>query len=576
MLNRMFANINLKSVALFCATLLTLPSVEVCASVKNVLHVAKWGNDNSDGSANAPFLTIKKAAAIADVGDTICIEGGTYEEENIVAAADLITFMPLSSNDKVIVKHPATEVTSSSIFKLKDVKNVSIKGLYFEDYLYGNAILIIGGEGNIVSDCHFYSIGTAEESPSPGMSMIRIASGSKLNSIVNNSLVDIYGDGVSIDNATNNIVAYNTFNNFHGKKRNWSATSEYSSAIKCDDTTHGRNLFAFNLGENLKNLVWTDRDGSENIVLRNECTDSEILFFNESRCKGNIAQENIALNMTAYAYQSAQYSTGFTLDARWIHNVAYNSRGGFYLHKSKRDEVRGNIAVGNDTDNFTLTDIAKADSCGPRITDYNLWEDTSLFVDADNGDFAIAPSSVARGAGYKGVDLGAYPVCGNSIVGFSEDRQGGEATTVQFDSLISVAPRGESMTISVILSRPAENSITVRISQIAGEAIADEDYVLDGEIITFAKGESKKSVSITLSGKSRYEELLALALSSDDADICGRSLHMIRIKANEEYASDIDGVTIDDNCPKIKKLLTPKGIVIEMRGRSYDVAGKRF
>ena len=45
-----------------------------------VFHVAKWGCDRNSGAESAPFLTISKAAAIAQPGDTVCVHVGVYRE----------------------------------------------------------------------------------------------------------------------------------------------------------------------------------------------------------------------------------------------------------------------------------------------------------------------------------------------------------------------------------------------------------------------------------------------------------------------------------------------------------------
>lgn len=43
-------------------------------------HVAKTGDDNNAGTMEAPFLTIGKAASLAQAGDVVVIHEGTYEE----------------------------------------------------------------------------------------------------------------------------------------------------------------------------------------------------------------------------------------------------------------------------------------------------------------------------------------------------------------------------------------------------------------------------------------------------------------------------------------------------------------
>ena len=43
-------------------------------------HVSKQGNDKNAGTAEAPFLTISRAAAIAEEGDRVIVHEGVYRE----------------------------------------------------------------------------------------------------------------------------------------------------------------------------------------------------------------------------------------------------------------------------------------------------------------------------------------------------------------------------------------------------------------------------------------------------------------------------------------------------------------
>src|SRR3954468_20093598 len=45
-----------------------------------VFHVAKTGSDIEDGSQASPFLTINRAAAVAQPGDTIVVHAAEYRE----------------------------------------------------------------------------------------------------------------------------------------------------------------------------------------------------------------------------------------------------------------------------------------------------------------------------------------------------------------------------------------------------------------------------------------------------------------------------------------------------------------
>ena len=50
------------------------------APVPTELHVATTGSDHADGSADPPFRTINRAAALAQPGDTVVVHGGEYRE----------------------------------------------------------------------------------------------------------------------------------------------------------------------------------------------------------------------------------------------------------------------------------------------------------------------------------------------------------------------------------------------------------------------------------------------------------------------------------------------------------------
>ncbi|HUT01467.1 MAG TPA: DUF1565 domain-containing protein, partial [Phycisphaerae bacterium] len=44
------------------------------------IHVAKTGSDAGGGSESGPYLSIGKAAAVAQPGDTVTVHAGTYRE----------------------------------------------------------------------------------------------------------------------------------------------------------------------------------------------------------------------------------------------------------------------------------------------------------------------------------------------------------------------------------------------------------------------------------------------------------------------------------------------------------------
>src|ERR1700755_809752 len=46
----------------------------------SVFHVATSGSDLAEGSADSPFRTINRAAAVAQPGDTVTVHAGEYRE----------------------------------------------------------------------------------------------------------------------------------------------------------------------------------------------------------------------------------------------------------------------------------------------------------------------------------------------------------------------------------------------------------------------------------------------------------------------------------------------------------------
>ena len=76
--------------------------------MKNTYHVKKTGSDYAEGSVEAPFQSISKAAQIAEVGDTVIVHEGTYREwvkpeHSGYSPLDRITFKA-AEGEHVIIK----------------------------------------------------------------------------------------------------------------------------------------------------------------------------------------------------------------------------------------------------------------------------------------------------------------------------------------------------------------------------------------------------------------------------------------------------------------------------------------
>lgn len=548
-------------------TLFALIMADATAAVKRY-YVATNGTDGGKGTIDAPFRTIKYAASRAVAGDTVLIKGGVYSENEITpksgTADKMITFKPANRRDSVFMYNDVDSASGKCIFVFDRVNYVRVDGLNFRGYKYGGTfILNNGARGNQIINCRFEDIGTEWIGTWPTMSVICINK-SHYNIVSNCFFRNIYGDGVGIgDNSTYNVCTYNSFYNFEGKRRGWAPNGHFSNCMGAGTTSYGHNIYAFNYGNNVVDLLWFDRDGSTNIVIRNEAEKSGLLFFNESRCARNIAQENVAWNMKWAAFQTAQYETGYTPDPRWVHNVVYNSGGGFILHKTYRNEMRGNIAFDNGNQNVSMSEIAASDTCGPHHFAYNDWytraavnihkyknkavsfqtfadyvgEENSmsrnpLFTNPSKGDFTLKPNSPCRGAGLDGVDMGAYPVYPKIPVGMDAGRFPDAALEVTLDSAHSIVSRGNSIVLTARLNKAADTPVSVSIEPVAGEAVEGTDYTVNNRTVTFKPGETSKYFAISFSGASSYEKLLALRLcDAQGASVGCRDSHVARISA---------------------------------------------
>lgn len=539
------------------------------ATLAKTYTVSTTGNDGADGSSSSPFKTIGKAASVVAAGDTVLVTEGVYAEKNITPKSSgsqtaRIVFKPKPGSGTVTIRHPATAADNSPIFSLASKNFISIEDFSFKDFKYGKAsIYITNGSNNVVINNRFENLGNREVAEWDGNSVVAIYNASN-NVVRNNYFYNIIGDGVAVNStrSLNNLVTENTFVKFVGKLRAWGGTYTFTRAIDVQDMSGGNNIFSFNRGESLNQLIWLDRNGSGNVLLRNFGTNSGGMIFNESRCSSNVIQENIGYKVGT-AFETARYSsTQYTHTPRWIGNVAYKNTTGFYVHMSRRDEFRNNIVFDNSDANLVFTSTALSGT--PYTFSNNLWYTPSKANSMDIGGsdmsvpsfrtrvgetggisvdpmftspgpnpegFVLQASSPAKKAGSKGVDMGAYATYGYHPVGWNQNLDLSKPQ-IEFEAVNNRAKRGSSVTLGVVLSRPAAEKTTVEVVPVAGDARNGVDFQIDGATVVFNPGESRKTVTVKLVGTSSYEELVALTLANaTNGQPGGRNLSILRIQA---------------------------------------------
>ena len=100
------------------------------------IHVAKTGSDSASGSQTSPFLTINKAASVAQPGDTVTVHAGTYREwvkplRGGIGENERITYIA-AKGEKVLIK--GSERISTWTGQNKGVWKVELPNSFFGDY----------------------------------------------------------------------------------------------------------------------------------------------------------------------------------------------------------------------------------------------------------------------------------------------------------------------------------------------------------------------------------------------------------------------------------------------------------
>lgn len=503
---------------------------------------------NEDEWKDARFFeSIAEAVCQARAGDTIYIEGGTYEENQITFLSSgsledgYIVVCPLPHSGSVILSQGRHENFDDKkpVFDLNNRSYIKIENLEFSEITdLLTCIKMKKASHCLVTGNIFKGIGKVDVSSTYDGNAILLLNNATDCVVSHNLFEDCYGDGVCLSeqNTKRNLICHNTFKGMKGKKRSWSdAKYSYSSAITCSDVSLGHNLMAFNQIEGGLAGIWLDRNGSHNFVVRNVGAGGQRLVFNESRCAFNWVYENKASHMTVSAYSSALYTdTGWSSDTRWVSNQAYDCKVGFYLHKSKRDTLIANVT--QNSSSYCLVFSDSAASYGPHYFAGNEW-DSSL------GNQAVL---------YKDKTISVEDFCAfvgqkkDIVEEVKEEVPVGRCSTeyrsqvsVDFEPLVVVANPASSCELKLRLSSPATSPMMIQIKAVAGDALDALDYSLASSQLYFEVGETEKALTINVKNQNKcLSKLLLLQILDSEGKLClGRCYSVIQILSNPENPS---------------------------------------
>jgi hypothetical protein len=116
-----------------CLALIVLGGSDVAA---REIHVAKTGSDSGSGSQNSPYLTINKAASVAQPRDAVTVHAGTDREwvkpvRGGTSESKRITYRA-APGEKVIIK--GSERATSWTREADGVWKVELPASFFGEY----------------------------------------------------------------------------------------------------------------------------------------------------------------------------------------------------------------------------------------------------------------------------------------------------------------------------------------------------------------------------------------------------------------------------------------------------------
>jgi parallel beta-helix repeat protein len=478
--------------------------------------VSPAGSDANPGTTGQPWFTLQHAANAVTAGDTVTVRAGTYTGFNLttdgtpsaritfLAEANVTINQPLGANSSGINVEGADHVTVDG-FRVAGMPAVGIRSVNNTGATIRNNVLENNGSFGVYAG---WSEGVVIE---------------------NNTASNSPGHGIHITSSADNpVVRGNRVTNNHisGIYLNGNLAAGSGDGLITGAVIEGNTISGNGAGGGASIAL----DGVQNSAVRNNLVvDARawgIQFYGIGGAAG--AKNNTVVNNTVVA----------AADGQWAVRISHGSTGNVLRNNILLSDnpAAGIIDIDNDSllgfasDYNVLGNTFRDDDAGYtlatwqsiRSVDRNSVGATKaeLFVDPAAHNYHLSLSSpaidIGLGAGAPAADIegNARPQGGAVDVGAYERPAPTPTSTFSFtEPAYTVAEAGGAFTVTVVRTGDSSAAAAVRYRTANGTALAGFDYSAAAGVLTFAPGETSKTITVPVTDDATEEADEAVTIS---------------------------------------------------------------
>lgn len=402
-------SVSFAMVLLFAIAQLLMPAgvnaAEIAQAADSTLggtyYVAPDGSDSANGSQSAPFKTIAKAAEVAKAGDTVLVEGGTYNGQVTFSKSGtqsaLITFRAASGERPKIVANGSKYAFDFAGQSYISVEGFDISGSQSHLFRLENA----SSNGNIVANNILHNTTNRGDG-------VRIMA-AKNTQVLNNEMHHVqYGVKVERSNASGDDVTNTLIKGNEIFKPGVDCIYLAAPGVTVDDNNLHDNNATYSAGEHA--------DGVQ-VYMKSYTADSKIVFSNnlidlkdqpgsQRQCNSLMLENAGGITIFNNVINGRNEANGINLkscpNSKVFNNTVVDTANStIYVHKGSTVASSNVLVYNNITPGIkVLSDGSKNGS----QTGNNLVGGDPQFVDKAAGDFKVKAGSPVIDKGYANSD----------------------------------------------------------------------------------------------------------------------------------------------------------------------------